>query len=397
MDKVLIELYDNDALENVISIQLQHYDILVFMCFKNSDPDQKKRSLIKETIRSRTGTEVYFKEAEEKSIESAAAAFAAIKKEYPDHLFSVDITGGDEIFIAALGFFMADDKDNVFSVHKSDVAKGELTPAIGSGPISADGTAPLPRFSFSEVIRLYGRSFLGSWPDEFTHIAEERRYEILRVWNAVKDIASEWNKFCSIPYANDNMTDEKGFISRRFTKESDLSTSMTVMERLSKRGIIKTYSIGENYLKYMLRPSAKTSELYSSAGTALEMFTALAASETHKFRECYAKVTLDCDGIKLENGEDPYNELDVTLMYGFIPVFISCKNTEVTNFNMYEINVLASHFGGKYAIPVLVSTKPALQPMKERAKEMHTILIDDVQSMNLKQFKSAIEKSICRI
>jgi hypothetical protein len=55
---------------------------------------------------------------------------------------------------------------------------------------------------------------------------------------------------------------------------------------------------------------------------------------------------------------------------------------------------MADHFGGKYGMPMLVSSKPAFQPVKERAKEMHIMLIDDVQSLSLKEFRAAISKTI---
>ena len=58
---------------------------------------------------------------------------------------------------------------------------------------------------------------------------------------------------------------------------------------------------------------------------------------------------------------------------------------------------MADHYGGKYGIPVLVSSKPAFGPVRERAKEMHIMLIDDVQSLSLKEFRAAIIKMIRNI
>ena len=394
MKKALIELYDSDALENIISLQLARYDVLVFMCFKDSDPDPKKRALISQIISTRAGIDVCFEETEEKCIEAALTAFEDISAKFSDYFCVVDLTGGDEILIAALGRFLSGYKRDNFSAHRSDVIKGTLTYMAGvPEPFADEGASPVP-FRFSDVIRLYGGAVIGSWPDEFSSIMDEKRYEILRVWNAIKDISADWNKFCSISYVNGVEPDENGIISRKFSKENEIITSERVMQKLQKRGIVKTYAIDANYLRYSLHPSAKTDDLYISAGTALEMYTALAASGTGMFHECYTKVLLDCDGIIAKSGSDPTNELDVTLMYGYVPVFISCKNTEATKEFLYEIKTMADHFGGKYGMPMLVSSKPAFQPVKERAKEMHIMLIDDVQSLSLKEFRAAISKTI---
>ncbi|MBO4325835.1 MAG: hypothetical protein J5950_01015 [Clostridia bacterium] len=394
MNTVLIELYDNDALENIISLQLSRYDKLVFMCFKDSDPDQKKRAVIRDIITSHTGTEVLFEEASEKNIDSAIKAFDSLLERFPDSFFVADMTGGDEIFIAALSRFVSNGNVSRFSVHKSDVNKGSLTWMMGAQePVCAPEEIALP-FSFSDIIKLYGGAVIGSWPEEFSTIMAKKRYEILRVWNAVKDMSADWNKFCSISYVNGVDPDENGVISRKFSKENEITTSERIMQRLEKRGIVKNYEVSRNYLKYKLQPSAETTDLYISSGTALEMYTALAAAGTGLFRECYTKVLLDCDGIISKWGSDPTNELDVTIMYGFVPIFISCKNTEPTKEFLYEIKTMADHFGGKYGLPMLVSSKPAFQPVRERAKEMHIMLIDDVQSLSLKEFRAAIIKTI---
>ena len=156
MKKVLIELYDNDALENIISLELRHYDIIIFLCFKNSDPDPKKRAAIKGVISGHTGIEVVFEEANDKTVDSAFDAFCAIADKYPEDLCVVDITGGDEIFIAALGRFLSERDGVNFSAHKSDVFKGTLTWAMGVKEPEESGDTPPAPFPFSDIIKLYG-------------------------------------------------------------------------------------------------------------------------------------------------------------------------------------------------------------------------------------------------
>lgn len=394
MSKILIELYDADAVENIISLETGRYDLLIFLCFKDSDPDQKKRAIMRSVILGRTGTEVLFEEADEKNTGSAKDALLSLAARYPDAQFVVDLTGGDEVLVAAFGFFMAGYGGNNFTAHRIDIRSGTKQYSAGERKeYDADAFTPV-YFTFSDIIRLYGGCVTGAFPEEFGSVAEKKRYEILRIWNAVKDMASDWNRFCSIPYVSGIGADESGTVSRKFSKPNDVTTAQRVMSRLKKRGIVKSYEMTDNSLKYRFQPSAETEELYVSSGVALEMYTALAASGTGLFRECYTRVLLDVDGTVSKQGSDPTNELDVTLMYGFIPVFISCKNTEITKEYLYEIKTLAEHFGGRYALPMIVSTKSAFQPVRERAKEMHIMMIDDVQSLSLKEYRAAISKTV---
>ncbi len=394
MNRVLIELYDSDALENIISLETGRYDLLVFVCFKDSDPNPGKRAVMKSVITGRTGVNVLFEEAEEKSIDAAVGALGRIIEKYAGSHFSIDLTGGDEILIAALGKFLSGYSGNDISAHVTDILSASVSHAAGApdDPDEFNGRGTL--FTFSDIVRLYGGAVIGTWPDEFGGIMDQKKYEILRVWSAVKDMAADWNRFCSISYVSGVEKDADGYISRKFSKANEKVTSERIMSRLSKRGIIKDYTVSDNILKYSFHPSAKTEELYVSSGTALEMYTALAASGTGLFRECYTKVLLDVDGVISKQGTDPTNELDVTMMYGFVPVFVSCKNTEPTKEFLYEIRTMAQHFGGKYALAMLVSSKAAFQPVKERAKEMHIMLIDDVQSLSLKEFRSAISGTV---
>jgi hypothetical protein len=74
-------------------------------------------------------------------------------------------------------------------------------------------------------------------------------------------------------------------------------------------------------------------------------------------------------------------------MHGVVPVFVSCKNGQVTPEELYKLNTVAERFGGRYAKKVLVA--PALDSLGEtgkyvrrRAKEMHIKILDDVYDIS---------------
>ena len=81
------------------------------------------------------------------------------------------------------------------------------------------------------------------------------------------------------------------------------------------------------------------------------------------FNDCMMGVHIDWDG-KIKN-EGPRmlipetrNEIDVVLMHGLIPYFISCKNGTIEEEEIYKLSVVSRFFGGPHARVMLIATKP---------------------------------------
>ncbi len=396
MKKVLVELYDEDMSENLISLSLREYERVIYVFFKECGPNNRRRSLLQSVIRRRRGIGTDFWEVKERSVDAAYSTLCALLR--GEAHYCIDLTGGDELFIAAVGMLIkerssrkanAEGESVSFSVHSCSIPARREDLHFGRFPDAGDKPAA---FTFEDIITLNGGKMLEEGSAEPGTSPEALRKEIIQLWHALRDMPAEWNRFCSISYVEGTLPDENGEISRRFSKSDDAVISERVMQRLSKRGFIERYRIEGSELRYVLSGKAHTRNLYLMAGTVLEMFTALAAADTGLFRECHTEVLLDYDGVVTGKPADPVNELDVTLMYGIIPVFISCKNTAVTKEFLYEIRTMTDHFGGKYAVAMIVSSKETPEPVRERAKEMNVALVDNVQDLTLTEFRAAIRK-----
>ena len=221
------------------------------------------------------------------------------------------------------------------------------------------------------------------------------RNEILRVWDAVKRIPYEWNKFCSMP-SESYIDDGKTFYQRRCNKYGDEKTVGRVMERLTKFKIVLDWQYkiikDKKYCIYEMNPFSRTRKLYENSGSALEMYTCLAAYECNIFKDCQASVLIDLNGIITNIPADPRNEVDVVMIYNHTPIFVSCKNTQPTKEFLYEIKVITQQYGGKYAKAILVASEKALEPVKQRALEMDIILLEGVYQHSLSEFKEEIIK-----
>jgi hypothetical protein len=132
-------------------------------------------------------------------------------------------------------------------------------------------------------------------------------------------------------------------------------------------------------------------------GRALEMRMYKAAMEARNpdgspvYQDVLSGVVIDWDGQCHDEsaGESPdtENEIDVMLMHGIVPVFISCKNGTVRNDELYKLNTVAERFGGKYAKKVLIA--PALKYMgdtaeqvRQRAADMGIYILEDVYEVD---------------
>ena len=86
------------------------------------------------------------------------------------------------------------------------------------------------------------------------------------------------------------------------------------------------------------------------------------------YNDALSGVWLDWDGIPQTSFvPDVYNEVDVLLMHGATPVFISCKSGMMEVDELYKLFTVASRFGDKYARMALVTT--SLSELGDKATE----------------------------
>lgn len=96
--------------------------------------------------------------------------------------------------------------------------------------------------------------------------------------------------------------------------------------------------------------------------------------------ECKIGVHLDWDGIVLKDtSKDVYNEIDILKLNNYFLTFISCKDTiKFNKYSLYELESIASRFGGKFCKMKLVCTCDVSDADKQRAKSMGIEIINHI-------------------
>ncbi len=99
------------------------------------------------------------------------------------------------------------------------------------------------------------------------------------------------------------------------------------------------------------------------------------------------------------------NEIDTLLMRGMVPMFVSCKNGEVSTDELYKLSTVAGRFGSRYARRTLVTTSffdrnsphyagdTTAEYLRNRAKDMHIRLIENVHRMSDTEFARALDEA----
>ncbi len=390
MSKILIEFYSGRTSENIMSILNERFDRVCFLISPEKHaPTPIIRSALSELTQNLFGFSAEFFSIKKLSVDTALQELMKLWNE--GNRYCIDVTGGDEAFIAAAGIFM-EQKGQSVTIHQYDVHTGKKRFCY---PTQEIAEPPFPHaISAETMLKLNGTIPLEK-PPSYIFTRGPLRQEILRLWNTVKTCPKEWNRYCSLD------RDPGGASCTPTQKEIDSSESARAYQSISARlkniGVLgneKKIRLGQrNYVRFDLNVTNEALFLYDKAGTILEMYCALCAHESGLFHDIRVGVKLDWDGrIVTDQTPNPYNEIDLLLMKENLPILISCKNTVPKNDQLYEIMVMAKHYGGYYATPALFCSGNATEGIRKRAAEMGIVLIDGIRYKSSEQMALLLQK-----
>lgn len=109
-------------------------------------------------------------------------------------------------------------------------------------------------------------------------------------------------------------------------------------------------------------------------GSALELYAYEGCLKAECFDDVVSSAVVDWD--EASGGERVSNEIDVMATKGVIPLFISCKATEIKTEALNELAILRDRFGGKMAKAAIISTSPVRAAARHRAEQLQISVID---------------------
>lgn len=279
----------------------------------------------------------------------------------------IDLTGGDTLAVMAIGAVIAQlhsqDPGRV-KLQKYDEKRNNLQDCLTGDLLSCENIS----LSVEELIALHGGIM---HPESFQPPADFTARDLDGLWQIVSDAPKDWNRRTSWLAEFESYADSKTQIylplqqigSRVQNFKEKLTGVTDLLEQFSRNGIIRYYHASYNALEYTYT-SSMLRYCTQKAGNVLEVKTLLEARSLLEngapyFGECCMGVSIDWDGMihaPAQRIPETRNEIDVVLIHGTTPLFISCKNGHIGEEELYKLHTVATRFGGPGAKKMLIAT-----------------------------------------
>lgn len=409
--KVIVEFFSSSPIENVVSILACQPDLVVFL----GDAKRMKRQshvyqrFLEET--NNTQTKIEYRPIRIHELYEIVNVVESVVRDYPGCHF--DLTGGDALAATAMGIIYERYKENRIELHQYNINTGKAYDC------DLDGTtlsSNMPTMTVRENIVLHGGMVVdSSLRDSGSYdwsLTDDFESDIYRMWDICKANCGLWNTQISMLNAMEAYDLSEDALTMKIAiedfrqgyKQTGGSVNLKgVLPRLERIGVILTRA-SEFYYEIEFK-NEQIKRCLMKAGTLLELYTLISARKiTDKegaayYNDSMTGVFIDWDGIvhdPFDQVVDTENEIDVVLMHGVVPVFISCKNGSVDDEELYKLNTVAHRFGNAYVKKVLVATTlgktvNSRKYFLERAKDMKITVIEDVHEMTAKEFEKKLK------
>ncbi|MCR5212971.1 MAG: hypothetical protein K6E10_01015 [Eubacterium sp.] len=396
MANVFVEFFSDEALENVMCLLQYKPDTVVYLGHKETMLTRKIRSLTNFTKIKSPNTELVFIEVPRDNLEECIDALNNVVDRYPDAKF--ELTGGGEMLLIAFGYLTATREVNTIRIDPYTGIEVRMLP--GERPVQAKDKINI---SVQENIILHG-GLLTKQTGNFStwNFTEEFKEDIRDIWGIAKRLRNRWNRYCSVieDVIKSNPPDDYGYFVLSI---SSLGEAVTLFDMLNSKGKLKDYRKDSKKLRFYFKNDS-IKNIVTKTGNILELHVyEVASRKPELFTDEIIGAMIDWNGEKNEAEKiefandyerymnasyDTINEIDVILMRSSVPIFISCKSGKASSNSLHELQTVTSRFGGKYARKALAMALPCEKSangtsfFKQRAKEMHIWVIDDIYSMS---------------
>ncbi|MBR3646050.1 MAG: DUF1887 family protein [Lachnospiraceae bacterium] len=388
---ILVEIYDEEVIDNVAASLKFKNDELIFIGYnlrnmqKGIDNIENFFKHIKREIN------ISCVEVVKNNLELMLEALENLINSdfYDNDEFVFNITGGDDLILVAMGIiaerynvklisFDAQKSKILWQTENVDQSKYEVNEGKSS-------------ISVRSSILLHGGEIVGpeNTPAVYYNwdFCEDFINDVNNMWTICRNDCLRWNKEISElqTFYNKETGIIKGKANYIMSKLYEIGVIDRCEDTTDEAYVFKNECIKESLMK---------------VGTVLELYICVTAMGMKKedgtpfFSDVKNSVNIDWDGVIHDihdADKDTRNEIDVILVKGVCPIFVSCKNGDVGIDELYKLNTVAERFGGKYAKKVLIITYFAKKGVAwdyfvQRAHDMKIQIISDAHKLDDNEF-----------
>lgn len=372
--RVLIKLFDREPIKNVLSASIFAPEIVVYLC------DQRHGDLFKESAiyrffrrrGLRCRPRFYYVDAW--SPAAVRRALRAVVRDYPGCIF--DFTGGKDLLLGMAGMMVSEMNLPAFHI---DIRRRRFSNLRNCEAL--DKRFHIPSFSAADLLAVTGATVHG-----YGHISPQQltpafEADARAVFSLLMEHQRDWNDFvnylqvCCAGTGPDEL--DMGGAKTMSGERQLVHYSPELMEALHRKGIFTRYGLdGKGVFFSFKSPLIKRCML--SVGVWLELYCYLCAKNTGFFDELISSVVIDWDGV--EGGPDTAkNEVDLLLVKGVTPVFVSCKMGTPSALALSEVKQLTEKFSGSFGRTAMVTAQKLGKDaavLQNRAEELRILMLD---------------------
>lgn len=374
---VNIEFLDKDPIENIITCLNYKVDKVIF--FGSEEGIEDKKAATERFLKKYCNVKaVDFYSLSETNLDEVIFSMNEVieaEKSAGNQVF-FDVTGGKGLMLIAFGILS---KEKGLSMHMYDVQKGWLYELNREAGTVISETAPKQKveMDINMYIEMHGGVVNHSMQKDTKSLEDpDFTKDAERLWNICSKYQKTWNvfseflrEFCQpdsnlyvvmdIPAVTAEINKKRKYGKKEMKEIFKSCIGIGVFEDAYNTGEVFSFSY----------KNARIKETLWDAGSVLELHTYM--EERQKATDCKVGVHIDWDGTIYGGwGRDTVNEIDVLTLDGYIPTFISCKNGNVDQMDLYELDAVSQRFGGKYAKKVLMAPQGLNKAHRKRAEEM---------------------------
>lgn len=330
----------------------------------------------------------------------------------PEDDYVIDIDGGDERLLVAAGAALA----GLTAEKRSRITLQRFDPLSGTAVPLSTATLPkgLPvRLDVQELVGLQGGILHPHTPQPPLDCTA---VQLDGLWALVQQNNRGWNRDIGILREFESRADSEiqvflpleAIRGRISNFDSKLQRVRQLLTRLAKCGAVRDHS-KPDYLDYTYT-SALMRQCTRKAGNLLEHKVLLEARDLQVqtqpyFHDCHMGVQIDWDGVvhhPAQRVPETRNEVDLVLVRGIVPLFISCKNGDIGEAELYKLHTVAALFGGPYARKMLIATDldgkhPGSRgALTQRARDMDIYLVSDAAALTKAGWKVVFQEAMER-
>jgi len=377
---VNIEFLDTEPMENVITALHYNIDKTMFIGFHDVVEAYKDRTQFflnkycdVETIK--------FVEVPENDLQAILAAISTEvnnEKKAGNTVF-FDITGGEGLILMAFGMLA---KDYNLPIHQFDVETDEMKEfKLGDAKLISQYDIKREhkvKLTLDSYIRMWGAQINRKPEDnkDKLPIHDKKYMEVVEELMLILDnCGADWNKFTAGMGQDFKAEGLDVDVTVNPNEMYKWETFKEFLRKLNHAGAIYGYEAkdvsGGERVKFHY-PSWDMKRTILKSGNIFELQVYQAKKKKEGSQDCDMGVKIDWDGNV--NAGGVYNEIDVLGLNGNILTFVSCKGGNMDGNAslepMYQIDAIASRFGGKYARKILATRERVKGVYAERAEAM---------------------------